>query len=105
MKGVSNLGCENRVEKLVQITATGLTNLNNALGLEVFPNPNSGSFTIQFNSTELAEVILYNLHGQIMYQAKHNTQDFVQLNSIRSGVYLLKITQNNKVGFQKMVIE
>jgi PKD repeat protein len=105
MKGVSNLGCENRVEKSVQITATGLTNLNNTLGLEVFPNPNSGSFTIQFNSTELAEVILYNLHGQIMYQAKHNTQDFVQLNSIRSGVYLLKITQNNKVGFQKMVIE
>ena len=105
MKGRTNFGCENVTEKMVQINATGLTNLNNALGLEVFPNPNSGSFTIQFNSTELAEVILYNLHGQIMYQAKHNTQDFVQLNSIRSGVYLLKITQNNKVGFQKMVIE
>jgi PKD repeat protein len=105
MKGVSNFGCVNVVEKTVQITATGLANLNNEIGLEVFPNPNSGSFTLRFNSTAPAQVTLYNLHGQLVYQTEQYANELVQLNPLTPGVYLLKVEVNNKIVVQKMVIE
>jgi PKD repeat protein len=105
MKGVSNFGCVNVVEKTVQITATGLANLNNEIGLEVFPNPNSGSFTLRFNSKAPAQVTLYNLHGQLVFQTEQYANELVQLKPLTPGVYLLKVEVNNKIVVQKMVIE
>lgn len=105
MKGVTNLGCENTVEKIVQINATGIFNLNNEIGLTVFPNPTHDKLTIQFVAEEPAQVSLFTIDGKMVYQSMHKSLDQLDFQAMHSGVYLLKVELNNKIAIQKIVIE
>ncbi len=105
MKGVTNLGCENTVEKIVQINATGISNLNNEIGLAVFPNPTHDKLTIQFVAEEPAQVSLYAIDGKMVYQSMHKSSEQLDFQAMHSGVYLLKVELNNKIAIQKIVIE
>jgi endonuclease I len=90
-------------------TCTGIGNrLNgNSLGdidFNVYPNPSEGYFNIDFqNPKENYNVEIYSLLGQKVFEKETNTSLLVA--NMQSGIYLIKITKDNKMVTKKMVIK
>ena len=77
----------------------------------LFPNPNSGNFTIQFNSTSSNDinVSVYDLRGRSIFEKQYaNTGLFnqnIQLNNLQAGIYLVTVKDGDKKVVKKIVIE
>lgn len=76
----------------------------------IFPNPNKGSFAIQFD-TEIDNfsVQIMDMLGRTVLNQNFNLilnqQQDVQLNSSSKGLFFVKIKNGNSVSIQKMIIE
>ena len=87
-----------------QAFVTGIKNLAKANGkLNIYPNPNSGEFTLEFNATEneLKEntVTVYNMVGEKVFE-KHvltSGKQTIDVNNLPNGTYLVKI--NSDAGY------
>jgi subtilisin-like proprotein convertase family protein len=77
----------------------------------LYPNPNTGSFNIKFNSNTSNDikVAVYDMRGRAIFEkAYQNTGTFdqnVQLESVQSGIYLVNIQDGDKKVVKKIVIE
>ncbi len=78
---------------------------NDTFGFDEFslyPNPNNGAFTIQFNSnsTSNVKVEVFDLGGRKIYdKAFENNGAFaenIELSSVKSGIYLVTISDGNR---------
>lgn len=85
---------------------------NGLQSLEVYPNPNFGEFTIALknSASEKVEVGLFDIRGRSIYKKAFNNpnSDFIekiQLKTIQSGVYLLKVNDGFKKYTKKIVVE
>ena len=91
------------VKRVVKPSATNSikTITANANRINVFPNPNSGTITLQSNS-ELGLITIYNDFGELIYQQTINeNKTQVDLNQYAKGIYFVK----NKNQFIKIVKE
>ena len=86
---------------------TNVTNeLDTKLEFNVFPNPSSGSFTIQSLNEFSETIVIYNMLGKIvktvqMEESQYSSQ--VDMSSFPSGTYFLK--SNNQSGkVQKLIL-
>jgi hypothetical protein len=82
------------------ITSTNNYKLDHEI-LNVYPNPNDGDFTVQFNSEfqQPYELQILDVTGRIVSKqiiSENVNQQFIQLNSIDAGIYFLKL--KNKIG-------
>ncbi len=75
--------------------------------IKTYPNPTSGSFTIQLKNIDNASISIYNLLGKKVYQ-KMNVKESLEVvnhNRFETGVYLIKVVdENKKVYRNKLVI-
>ncbi len=78
----------------------------------VFPNPNSGSFTIALNSptTEHTSLRVFNLQGKVVYEKSvpftGSGQEIpVSLNKNSPGIYFVRISSAQWVEVQKIIIQ
>ncbi|MGV3695460.1 reprolysin-like metallopeptidase [Flavobacterium sp.] len=90
--------------------ALGLS--DNALpNFALYPNPNNGRFTINFEADNAnpVDVQVFDLRGREIYSKSYTNQSIfnetVDLNSIQSAVYLLKVKNGNRSVTKKIVIE
>jgi len=100
------------IYSIVSLTTT-LTGINNP-GLSeiaVYPNPNNGTFTLEFKSAQLQilDVKIYNSLGVTVYQqlniaanGKYSTE--IDLNDLPEGIYTLMVTGKDTSYIKKMVI-
>lgn len=81
-------------------------NFMDKLNINVYPNPNNGSFVLSTPFIENANISISNLDGLIVFKdmVKSNLTN-INLSSFNSGVYILKITQDNDVITKKIVVE
>ena len=77
----------------------------------VFPNPNTGSFTIQFDSVDSGPVHLsvYDMRGRRIYEKSATSQgglfsETISL-SAEAGIYMVDVEQNGKKKSKKIVIK
>jgi hypothetical protein len=79
--------------------------------LAIYPNPNNGIFTVQFNSTSNNEVKIgvHDVRGrQIFDKTYQNNGLFYQslnLNNVQSGVYFVTVQDGSRKTMKKIVIE
>jgi hypothetical protein len=79
--------------------------LNN-FDFKIYPNPNSGEFTIHISSaSENTEIEICNSLGALIYGSKiSEVSTPVILDAIPAGIYIIKIVENNRVlNIQKFV--
>ncbi len=81
-----------------------------ALNIQVYPNPNRGSFIINgikvFNGD--SKLSIYNLEGRLIWENKHvqlSNQLNVDLKLIPKGIYILSIKNQNRTATQKLIIQ
>ena len=77
----------------------------------LYPNPNKGNFTVQFNSSSSNEIAIsvHDMRGRTILNNKYsNTGLFsqnVQLNQVQSGVYLVTVQDGDKKVVKRIIIE
>jgi len=82
-------------------TASGIKEIEN-LTASIYPNPSSGNFSITINEKEF-NVIVYDVTGKVVYESQNEKQ--INLTDKPKGIYFLKITSDNKIYSQKIIIQ
>jgi subtilisin-like proprotein convertase family protein len=86
-------------------------NENSLENFVLYPNPNKGNFTVQFNSASGSDVsvAVNDMRGrQIFKKAYQNTGLFsqnLQLDSVQAGVYLVTVQDGDKKVVKRIIIE
>ncbi|MBE0640264.1 MAG: T9SS type A sorting domain-containing protein [Bacteroidales bacterium] len=105
-------GCENfAVQEVFVDDCTGISTPENS-GISIFPNPGSGTFTVQFdqNIAGSYRVEVFNSYGQRVYSnvavfAVSSSTQTLDLTSQPDGVYYLKITGGGASVGAKLVVK
>ena len=77
----------------------------------LYPNPNKGSFDIQFesNSSNLIDITVHDLRGRSIFnQTFDNTgliNQNISLNNVQSGIYLVTVKDGERKVSKKIIIE
>jgi len=98
------IGCiANETLSIVVEDCASISELS-SFGVQVFPNPNQGSFTIKGLELESAFSV-YDLNGKIIFEGTtSSTMEQIQLPKITSGIYYLQSTKNGKIGQLKFAV-
>ena len=78
--------------------------------MKVFPNPSYGQITISNpNTLNISTIEIYSVLGNLTYQSGLNTTAntvSLDVNSLNSGIYLLKMTtENGQTINQKLIMK
>ncbi|MBT8245217.1 MAG: T9SS type A sorting domain-containing protein [Winogradskyella sp.] len=77
----------------------------------LFPNPNKGEFTLQFNSNSGKDVNvnIYDISGKLVFENKYDSvsrfNKQIELNNVSTGVYIMKVTDGEKTITRKLIVE
>jgi hypothetical protein len=84
------------------------------LNATIFPNPNNGSFTLKATSGELnaanATVQVYDMTGKLIAQnivtnLRGNIQANLQYNSLKSGMYIVRLIVGKSTTTVRMIVQ
>ena len=107
-----NTGCRGEFGEAFQFTtqALGLNN-NTIFNFSVFPNPNTGSFTVQSDkfTSEKIKIQVYDMRGRSIYDKEYtgntNFNENIRLNNAEAGVYLLSVTDGQNKDVKRIIIK
>jgi len=74
------------------------------LKLNIYPNPNNGSFIIETNATANQTVEIYDVNGKLILSQTINEKAIVDISNLNSGVYNLSLISNIGVVNKRLVI-
>jgi hypothetical protein len=83
----------------------GVQNLNRNLGIQIYPNPNTGNFNIEIiESKGKSYLEIYNQVGQTLY-IKELVQSLNTLDlKLANGMYLIRVTNGENVYNSRIII-
>ncbi|MCD4664477.1 MAG: agmatine deiminase family protein [Bacteroidales bacterium] len=71
---------------------------------KIFPNPNSGRFTLQ-TSLNSGFLHIFNINGQEVYSSELSSSlNTIDISNLTSGIYLIKIENENGIYYEKLII-
>lgn len=73
--------------------------------ITVYPNPATNKFTVNLAGSEKANIELFNLVGQRVYNGTATDKAEINVANFRAGIYMLKVSQNGKVYTSKVVVK
>lgn len=106
-------GCAGNDEVIISfMPVTGIDNPQKNYQVNIFPNPNNGSFILQMNDfPEMNyKIKVYNSLGEIMLEtSRHNSlknlQNVIELETNQKGIYYLQITGENLNIVSKVILQ
>jgi hypothetical protein len=98
------------ISNSITIKTVGIDDIVNPNQLSIYPNPNAGDFTIEFNSADRSSYVLemINAIGQVVY--KEEIRDFKGAYTKRlsferiAGIYTLSLSMNQNRIMKRIVI-
>jgi len=76
----------------------------NELVFEIFPNPlRSGILTIKSDETGPKSIFVYDIMGNLVHQII-TQETMINLRVLKTGIYFLKIIQDEKTGLKRLVV-
>jgi hypothetical protein len=88
--------------------ATGINEIERAKeNICIYPNPNSGKFTVTSNSI-IQSIVIFNINGKLIYSDSgfiQQKQKEIDLSNYDKGVYLLKIQTGTGIETKKLLIQ
>lgn len=96
---------------ICEVQPLAAESFNSINDLAIYPNPNNGNFTVQFNSTSNNEVKIgvHDVRGrQIFDKSYQNNGLFNQslnLNNVQSGVYFVTVQDGSRKTMKKIIVE
>lgn len=79
-------------------------------GVNLYPNPNNGSFSVQFvPSAQNIGITVHDMRGRVIYDKKYQNNglfnEAIQLDNVQSGIYLVSVQDGTRKLTKKIVIE
>jgi len=77
-------------------------------GMEIFPNPSNGMFSIQQQSgTKQQTIEIYNILGEKIYSTTSDTKATYDIDISHSpkGIYFVKLNDGEKIQTEKIVVQ
>ncbi len=101
----SNSFTVNNSDLPVSIVMTLIISINeNAENkLLVYPNPSNGLISVMTN--EICNFAIYDIYGSKIENGNLNPNSVIDLTKYEKGIYFIKIEQNGKVEYQKIVLK
>lgn len=97
------LGCSVETGWLVHVTTSSVGDLENVVDLDVFPNPNRGSFKISSSGERIQNVEIYDVAGQLVMKIQGEGNQ-VNIHGLSSGTYLYQARVGEGVSSGKVVV-
>ena len=82
----------------------GIKLLSNGSQVNIYPNPNKGSFTIETTATEKQTVQVFDVNGKLVFNQAINGNINVDASNLAEGVYNVSIIGNEGVVNKRLVI-
>jgi hypothetical protein len=99
---VTENGCS-ETSACVSITTVGLNELASHSALQIYPNPNTGSFII--DASQAVTIEIRNASGQLIFtQVLEAGQTAIELNQIESGIYFISAIDENYTVYRVSVV-
>ncbi|MFN7014736.1 MAG: T9SS type A sorting domain-containing protein [Bacteroidia bacterium] len=78
--------------------------------INLYPNPNNGNFSVQFApSSNNIGVTVFDMRGRVIYDRKYQNNglfdETIHLESVQSGIYLVKIQDGSRSLTKKIIVE
>ncbi len=97
---VNSGGCDTTVSQSIEVTVcSGIAIKTNVSSLNLYPNPNDGIFTVEFNAGSPSNMMLQvtDITGKVVYTGnvatvRGNNIHHLQVNELQKGFYMLKIS-------------
>ncbi|MEM6719822.1 MAG: T9SS type A sorting domain-containing protein [Bacteroidota bacterium] len=84
----------------IPLEVTQLLSVNdpqfNNVNVQIFPNPTSDIVKVTVGNHQNLSFQMYDLNGKLINKQTNITSQQISLGAFKSGIYLLKILQNNK---------
>ena len=77
---------------------------NNNIELNIYPNPNNGSFVIEPNSTTKQTMQVYDVNGKLVLSQPINGKTSIDASSLNEGIYNINLITNEGVVNKRIVI-
>jgi hypothetical protein len=106
VNGTGANGCANI--SVISQSVSACTGLNNtvasSIGVVVYPNPNTGSFTIELNNGSVKTIEVMDVTGRIILTntSSNDKADF-NISGLSNGIYYVRVQSNNSVEVIKIV--
>jgi photosystem II stability/assembly factor-like uncharacterized protein len=86
--------------------AVGIETQNINKEIYIFPNPNIGKFSVQVPDNKQYDVAVCNMHGEVVFEERqiHSSQNIIELNDVKPGVYFVRLTIDNTTISRKIII-
>jgi hypothetical protein len=86
-------------------TTDGNSNVNN--DIQIYPNPNTGIFTLSNETSEPASIEIYDASGKLVYSEPSMSfiSKTIALDKLPTGIYFVKLQSAEKISVLKFVIE
>lgn len=110
---VNITGIASEFNGTAQIFGTSAANItldvarNAILGFATYPNPiTNHQFTVTTGNNSKKEIAIYNLLGkQVLSTSFNGTKATIDVANVTAGIYILKVTENDKTATRKLVIK
>lgn len=98
----------------IEVCAQTATLVMEDFGLDnfvVYPNPNNGEFTVQFNSNSTNEIFInvHDMRGREIFSKNYQNSGLfaenLKLDNVQAGVYLVTVQDGNRKEVKKIVVE
>ncbi len=99
--------CGNSTVKNVPVELTNVFNIFESEDIKIYPNPASEAVNIEVGDISLLPLtlFLYNLQGEIIRTEKLNSSRRLNLNELESGLYIIRLTNQKKQWYGKLLKE
>lgn len=83
---------------------------NELTNISIFPNPNSGEFTVKLNSNSgnNIKITVYDIRGRKVFNNTYNNSsnfnEVINLNNVQSGIYLLNVSDGIRSTTKKIIV-
>jgi hypothetical protein len=99
---VSN-ACGSDTSTCEPIEVQGISDVDSELNA-VYPNPSTGIFTVTSKESNIQEVTLYSVNGELIWRYPHNSQEIIiDLSENARGTYLLQVRTNQEARIFRLI--
>jgi hypothetical protein len=105
-------GCTNTATVVITVNGcVGVAGLTLANNLVIFPNPNSGSFTVAIGANAGdVKMDIVDLQGRVIFSSVENDvhagfSKQISMDDVANGIYMLRITTNSETVIQKISVQ
>ena len=100
-------GCSNSATTTINvIVCSGINEKTAIAGLNVYPNPNNGTFVIELNNNDVKTINITDVTGRVVYSVNTTeTTQYININALANGIYFAQISTQGKTSTYKIVKE